>query len=562
MIGIVILAHGNLRRAAQLARHMAEGGCAVVIHADKTAQEAGFRAMQAAVGDHAMIRFAPRRRCEWGRFSLVEASLDAVRLLLATWPAVSHVAQVSGACIPLRPVSDLTAWLEAHRDTDFIEAIPVAADPWVIGGLSEERYTLFHPFSWKRQRWLFDLSVRLQRLARIRRRLPGGMKPCIGSQWWCLRAGTLRAILDDPNLDRYRRFWRSSWIADETFFQTLATRFSRNIVTTPLTFVRFDPQGKPYSFYDDHLELLLSVDAFFARKVWAEADRLYETFLGSDLARVQPGTRSTTDVLKRLSRARNLRVEGRRGMLGPGRHPVRKGHGPDYQTARPYTVMDGLPEVLPALRDGLNGDPRMRAHGLLFGPGQAEFFDGAAFFEGNLPSDPAIRDYRPEQFLVNLIWSDRRRSQVFQHDFRAAHPIREFILGDPNAQVIRLKEAWLLGLHGVAEADDETLRGEVRSALATEAWLETRLGQAAADVLSLSLSRLLLAPGREARRVAQVMPPYVDVEPLMTQIGLPEWLVALVRRLDRLGALPKDATGLAGLVAAHQRATTALEGKI
>ena len=561
MIGAVILAHGNLHRAGQLARALADGGCRVVIHADKASPGEAYDAMTGALSAHPNIRFAPRRACEWGQFSLVEASLDAVRLLLATWADVTHVCQLSGACIPLRPVSDLQAFLAARPGTDFIEAIPVAADPWVIGGLSEERFTLWHPFSWKRQRKLFDLSVRLQRLLRVRRRMPDGLKPCIGSQWWCLSAGTLRAILSDPNLPRHVRFFRRSWIPDETFFQTLATAHGRRVEITPLTFVRFDPQGKPFAFYDDHLEVLLSVDAFFARKVWPGADRLYHTFLGPDLARVQPRKRRTEEVLRKLERARNLRIEGRRGMLGPGRHPVRAGIGPDYQTARPYTVFDGFAAVMPALRDGLNGDERMRAHGPLFAEAGAEFFDRGAFFEGNLSADARIRDYRPEQFLVNLIWSDRRRSQVFQHRLTDPHPIRDFLLSDPNAQVIRLREGWLLDLLGPDIVPDRDLASRARKALATEAWLRTRLRRAEADVLTVSLVDILAAPGKTALAIGAVMPPYVDLAPLVAQVSVPDGLSDLIARLRRLDAAPRELATLSRLLARRTRAQHILSRK-
>jgi len=403
MIGVVLLVHGNLYRAGQLASHLADAGCAVVIHADKRSDRARYRSLKESLGSHPNMRFAPQRSCEWGRFSLVEASLDAVRLLLDTWPGVTHAVQLSGACLPLQPMAALRAHLAARPDTDFIEAIPVAKDPWVIGGLSAERYTLYHPFSWKRQRRLFDMSVKIQRALRIRRRLPDNLQPCIGSQWWCLSRATLDAILGDPRLEAYARFFRQSWIPDETFFQTLATKHSTNIDTTPLTFVRFDPQGKPFSFYDDHLDLLLGVDAFFARKIWPGAAQLYTTFLGAEPPATERTQGRTGDVLKRLARARSLRVKGRRGMLGPGRHPLNRKRQPQYQTARPYTVLDGVYEVLPSLRDGLNSDPRMRAHGALFGPGDADFFDGSGMFDGNLPAKQGIRDYRPKQFLVNLL---------------------------------------------------------------------------------------------------------------------------------------------------------------
>ena len=56
------------------------------------------------------------------------------------------------------------------------------------------------------------------------------------------------------------RFFRTTWIPDETFFQTLVrhlvpeTRFA----TRTLTFLMFSDYGMPVTFYNDHYDLLLS----------------------------------------------------------------------------------------------------------------------------------------------------------------------------------------------------------------------------------------------------------------------------------------------------------------
>ena len=51
-----------------------------------------------------------------------------------------------------------------------------------------------------------------------------------------------------------------------------------------LTLSKFDFQGKPHIFYDDHLQLLRRSDCFVARKIWPRANLLYNTFLTDDAA--------------------------------------------------------------------------------------------------------------------------------------------------------------------------------------------------------------------------------------------------------------------------------------
>ena len=66
-------------------------------------------------------------------------------------------------------------------------------------------------------------------------------------------------------------------------------RYSSNIESRSLTLSKFDFQGKPHMFYDDHLQLLRRSDCFVARKIWPHADKLYGAFLKGDAGRADDG---------------------------------------------------------------------------------------------------------------------------------------------------------------------------------------------------------------------------------------------------------------------------------
>jgi hypothetical protein len=133
----------------------------------------------------------------------VEASQTASEMLLEEFPSVRHVYLVSGSCLPLRPVEDLRSYLAARPMTDFIESVTISEVDWTVGGLNEERFEYRFPFSWKRQRFLFDRYVELQRKLGLVRDMPEGITPHLGSQWWCLTRQTLSAILEDPRRGRW-----------------------------------------------------------------------------------------------------------------------------------------------------------------------------------------------------------------------------------------------------------------------------------------------------------------------------------------------------------------------
>ena len=69
------------------------------------------------------------------------------------------------------------------------------------------------------------------------------------------------------------KFFRRTWIPDETFFQTIVHHVVPREETSrqTLTFLMFTDYGMPVTFYNDHFDLLMSQDALFARKISPEA---------------------------------------------------------------------------------------------------------------------------------------------------------------------------------------------------------------------------------------------------------------------------------------------------
>ena len=204
-VGIVMLVHTALGRAEQVARHWSAAGCPVVIHVDRHVPKATFDTFVKALSDVPDIRFCERYRCEWGTWGLVAGTQAASEMMLASFPKVRHVYLASGSCLPLRPVQELIDYLASRPRTDFIESATTSDVPWTVGGLDEERFTLRFPFSWKRHRYFFDKAVAVQRRLGLQRKMPNGLVPHMGSQWWCLTRHTLSAILQDPERDTYDR---------------------------------------------------------------------------------------------------------------------------------------------------------------------------------------------------------------------------------------------------------------------------------------------------------------------------------------------------------------------
>lgn len=444
-LGFVMLCHTALHRAAQVARHWAERDCPVVIHVDRQVKRQRFEAFRKELSDLENVRFSRRVRCEWGTWSLVQASQGAAEQLLAEFPGVRHVYLASGSCLPLRPVDELRAYLAARPMTDFIESVTIRDVDWTMGGLNDERFNLRFPFSWKRHRFLFDRYVELQRKVGFKRRLPEGVVPHLGSQWWCLTRQTLTAILQDPRRRELERFFSLVWIPDESYYQTLVRNYSRSIESRSLTLSKFDFQGKPHVFYDDHLHLLRRSDCFVARKIWPRANRLYSTFLADDASGSRMAEPAPGKIDRVFSRALERRTRGRPGLYMHSRYP-----NPDWEngkTAAPYSVFQGFNDLFEDFETWLSRRLGSVVHGNIFDPARARFAGDAPIYAGCLSAHAALRDYNPEGFLTNLIWNTRGERQVFMFGPRDHQQVGAFMAADANAQIAVITGAWAVRLY-------------------------------------------------------------------------------------------------------------------
>ncbi|TMV07167.1 glycosyl transferase [Ruegeria sediminis] len=443
-LGIVMLVHTALDRAEQVARHWTASGCPVVIHVDRKVPGGVYETFVRSCSSDPKILFSKRHSCDWGGWGIVAASQSAARMMLDRFPDVRHVYLASGACLPLRPVQELIDYLAARPRTDFIESATTEDVSWTVGGLDIERFTLRFPFSWRKQRKLFDAYVKFQRRIGYKRKIPEGLVPHMGSQWWCLTRQTLSAVLEDPKRRTYDRYFRRVWIPDESYFQTLSRLYSTDIESRSLTLSKFDFQGKPHIFYDDHLQLLRRSDCFVARKIWPQADRLYQAFLTDQATAMKPAEPNPARIDRVFAKAVERRTRGRDGLYMQSRFP---GHGRENKlTSGPYSVFQGFSELFEDFEAWLAGSTGLRVHGHLFAPDRAEFADGETMINGGLTDHAGLRDYNPTAFLSNLIWNTRGERQCFQYGPADNQDINWFLARDINAQISVVTGAWAVPL--------------------------------------------------------------------------------------------------------------------
>ena len=276
-IAYILLCHKEPEAIIQQAQRLTAVGDYMSIHFDARAKPEHYQMIRRALDGNPNVTFAHKRiKCGWGEWSLVQASLYAVESAVEAFPRATHFYMLSGDCMAVKSAEYAHRYLDSN-DTDYIESFDFFESDWIKTGMKEERLIYRHWFNERTQSWRFYTALDIQKKLKMTREVPADIQVMIGSQWWCLRRRTVEWILDFTRKRKdVMRFFRTTWIPDETFFQTLVRHLvpEREIQCRTLTFLMFSDYGMPITFYNDHYDLLVGQDFLFARKISPEATEL------------------------------------------------------------------------------------------------------------------------------------------------------------------------------------------------------------------------------------------------------------------------------------------------
>ena len=294
----------------------------------------------------------------------------AAELMLTEFPEVRHVYLASGSCLPLRPVrgagglSRRPAAHRLHRKRD---------DRGCRPGPSAGSTTNASPCAFRsRGSGTASSSTATSSCSAgsaSRRRIPKGLVPHLGSQWWCLTRQTLSAILQDPDRAGYDRYFKRVWIPDESYFQTLVRLYSHQCrkpladavasstsrasrISSTTTTCSFCAARTASSRARSGRRRTASIDAFLAGD-------------GGACSRQPSPTpaRSTACSPRRSSGAR----AGGPGLYMQSRFPNENWE--NGRTCAPYSVFEGFSRAVREFRDlAVRRPPAVRVHGHLFAP--------------------------------------------------------------------------------------------------------------------------------------------------------------------------------------------------
>jgi hypothetical protein len=271
---VVLMVFRNPEQVRWQIQWLLEQGVHVVLHVDAKFL-ASFAPLLAEFSDHPGVSpVSDPVRVNWAGFSQVRAVLAGVKLALDRRPSFSHLHVMSGECLPLQTFDVIEQrWAHDHPEADLIESRLRPGYEWRIN-----RFNILGENPRNREHW-HNLAFKSVRDLQIRWLSPRknfrDSEVLFGSQWWSLRAASLRSMLLNTDLEAFIRMFRWTRCADEHFFQILHHRAGLRAAGN----LRYDdfPAGHASPRYLDPSDLLAASDRgyLYARKVSLEVARTY-----------------------------------------------------------------------------------------------------------------------------------------------------------------------------------------------------------------------------------------------------------------------------------------------
>jgi hypothetical protein len=275
MIAYLILVHrypGQFKRLFSAIYHPANY---YLVHVDKRSGVGLQTEIQDFLSSFANASLLKSQSTLWGGYSLVDAELRGIKELLKIGSEWEFFINLSGQDFPLRSQTHIQDFLRGNRGNDFIR-------------VANQR--TFRPDTLSRiQNHVTEFGNRILR-SPLKRPYLRGVTPYIGNQWMILSRKFCEFVCYNPEVERFKRFYRHTFISDEGFFQTVImnTSYKGTIVNDDKRTIDWVPLGiiklRPRDFTSSDADFLMASPGLFARKFDATVDAGILSILESNLS--------------------------------------------------------------------------------------------------------------------------------------------------------------------------------------------------------------------------------------------------------------------------------------
>lgn len=263
LIAYLVLVHRYPAQFKRMFKSIYDPANHYLIHVDKNSGpelEADIRRFLRGFPNSAILK---GHRALWGGYSLVDAELRGMAQLLEMGADWEFFINLSGQDYPLKSQDEIIEFLQRNRGKEFIKVLDQRkARPETMARIG---------------RYVIEFEKRIVRTP-FPRAFLSGVSPYIGNQWMIVSRRFCEFVCHDPRTERYKAFYRNSFIADEGFFQTVMmnTTSHGEIVSDDMRMIDWVPDGdiklRPRTYTTEDASDLLASHCLFARKFDAMVD--------------------------------------------------------------------------------------------------------------------------------------------------------------------------------------------------------------------------------------------------------------------------------------------------
>lgn len=209
------------------------------------------------------VRFLERHKCYWGDFGHVNASIKGIKEIFKNNISFDYAVLLTGQDYPIKSNIQIETFFKQNEKKSFMQYFSLPFKVWPEGGLD------------RIEKWHFNLFNKHLTVPG-KRQLPKGLKPFGGSSYWCLSIECVEYIHDFViNNEDYVRYFKSVYIPDEIFFQTilLNSPLKDSLINDSLRYTKWAPQtaslkerGSPMILGKNDFEDMAKSSKLFARK--------------------------------------------------------------------------------------------------------------------------------------------------------------------------------------------------------------------------------------------------------------------------------------------------------
>lgn len=257
MIAYLILVHRYPNQFKRLFRAIYHKSNHYLIHIDKRSGKELAQEIKKFLSDFPNTSMLLSKNSIWGGYSLVDAELRGIKELLKLKLKWEFFINLSAQDFPLKSQKQIQHFLSKNRGKDFLKVV-------------DQNKFRFKTLS-RIKNIVIENGNKVIRTS-FKRPYLKGVTPYISNQWMILSRNFCEFLTYSPEVNKFKKFYKNTFIADEGFFPTVImnTSYKGDIVSDDKRTIDWVPDGKiklrPRNFTNRDAAFLINSEGLFARK--------------------------------------------------------------------------------------------------------------------------------------------------------------------------------------------------------------------------------------------------------------------------------------------------------